>query len=271
MRAGPDARASRLKTTAVLQVRAGSTRLPGKALRPLAGAPMLERHLERVRRARRLDALVVATSTCADDDAVAALCGELGVDCYRGSLEDVLDRVYCAARPGAPSHVVRLTGDCPLADPEVIDQVVAFCIQGGYDYASNVLEPTYPDGLDVEVMRLESLAAAWREARLASEREHVTPFLYKHPERFRLGSVKAQRDLSHLRWTVDEPEDFELVERIYRALYPGNAAFSSAEILSLLDSAPQLKTLNTRHRRNEGYAKSAAHDRHGTPRSRDSR
>jgi len=254
-----------MKTTAVLQVRAGSTRLPGKALRPLLGAPMLERELERVRRARRIDSLAVATSTLPDDDPIAALCGRLGVRCHRGSLHDVLDRVYAAVVHDAPSHVARLTGDCPLADPDLIDGIVDFCAAGGYDYASNTLEPTYPDGLDVEVMRIEALADAWREARLPSEREHVTPFLYKHPERFRLGSFRAAQDLSTLRWTVDEPEDFELVERIYRELYPGNAAFSTADILRLLDANPGLKTANTRHRRNEGYRKSVAGDASGSP------
>ena len=254
-----------MKTTAVLQVRAGSTRLPGKALRPLLGAPMLERELERVRRAQRIDVLIVATSARTDDDPIAGLCARLGVHCHRGSLEDVLDRVYGAVLPEAPSHVVRLTGDCPLADPDLIDRVVGFCIDGGYDYASNTLEPTFPDGLDVEVMRMEALAAAWREARLPSEREHVTPFLHKHPERFRLGSFKATRDLSALRWTVDEPEDFELVERVYGELYPKNSAFSTADILSLLEKVPELRTINTRHRRNEGYRKSLGGDVENLP------
>jgi spore coat polysaccharide biosynthesis protein SpsF len=239
------------RTCAVLQVRAGSTRLPGKALRPLAGAPMLERQLERVRRARRIDALVVATSSRAEDDAIAELCARLGVPCHRGSLEDVLDRVYAAALREAPSHVVRLTGDCPLADPELIDRVTDFCIDGGYDYASNTVEPTFPDGLDVEVMRIAALEAAWREARLASEREHVTPFLYKNPKRFRIGSFKATSDLSALRWTVDQPADFELVERIYRELYPKNAAFSTADIVAFLDRVPELKTANTMYQRSK--------------------
>lgn len=257
--------------TAIIQARLSSSRLPGKVLKPILGRPMLELQIERVRRARRIDTLVVATSTAADDDPIAALCGKLGVRCHRGSLEDVLDRVHGAVLPDAASHVVRLTADCPLADPELIDRVIAFCVDGGYDYASNALEPTYPDGLDVEVMRFEALAAAWREATAASEREHVTPFLYKHPERFRLGSFKAERDLSQLRWTVDEREDFELIERIYHALYPKNAAFSTTDILSLLDSMPELKTLNTRHLRNEGYAKSVARERQGAPLTGDGR
>lgn len=246
---------------AVIQARHSSTRLPGKVLKPILGRPMLERQIERLRRARRIDRLTVATSDQTDDDVLARLCGALGVRCHRGSLEDVLDRVYAAALPDAPGHVVRLTADCPLADPDLIDQVVGFCVEGGYDYASNVLEPTFPDGLDIEVMRLESLAAAWREATLASEREHVTPFLYKHPERFSLGSYKSAQDLSSLRWTVDEPEDFELIERIYRELYPRNAAFTTSDILRLLDENPGLKTFNTRYRRNQGYLESLARER----------
>lgn len=248
------------KTVAVLQVRAGSSRLPGKALRPLAGAPMLERQIERVRRARQLDELIIATSTHGDDEPIAALCARLGVRCHRGSLEDVLDRVHAAAALAAPSHVVRLTGDCPLTDPQLIDRVAAFCLEGGYDYASNTVEPTFPDGLDVEAMRFEALVTAWREARLGSEREHVTPFLYKNAQRFRIGSFKAARDLSHLRWTVDEPDDLALVERIYGELYPGNPAFSTQDVLALLERAPELKTMNTRHERNVGYRRSLARD-----------
>ena len=248
------------KTAAVLQVRTGSSRLPGKALRLLAGAPMLERQIERVRRARRLDELIIATSTRGDDDPIAALCARVGVRCHRGSLEDVLDRVHAAAALAAPSHVVRLTGDCPLADPQLIDRVVAFCIEGGYDYASNTVEPTFPDGLDVEAMRFEALATAWREARLGSEREHVTPFLYKNAQRFRTGSFKAARDLSHLRWTVDEPDDLALAERIYGELYAQNPAFSTHDVLALLERIPELKTLNTRHERNAGYRQSLARD-----------
>ncbi|MDQ3139130.1 MAG: glycosyltransferase family protein, partial [Pseudomonadota bacterium] len=186
---------------------------------PVAGAPMLARQIERMRRAGSLAQLIVATSDRADDDCVAELAKSVGVDCFRGSLDDVLDRYYRAAEPFRPSHIVRLTGDCPLADWEIIDRVVHFAVSGGYDYASNTLTPTWPDGLDVEVVKWAALKAAWAEASLAFEREHVMPFITRQPERFRLGSFEGEIDLSGLRWTVDEPSDYDMVRRVYDALY----------------------------------------------------
>jgi spore coat polysaccharide biosynthesis protein SpsF len=248
------------KVVAVLQARTSSRRLPGKVLRPLLGKPMLERQIERVKRANSLSRLVVATSDRSEDDAIAALCGRLGVDCFRGSLDDVLDRFHNAAAPYRPDHVVRLTGDCPLCDPKIIDQVVGRHLEGGFDYTSNALEPTFPDGLDVEVMRFACLEAAWRESILPSHREHVTAFIHTQPERFRLDAVRNDRDLSDLRWTVDEPEDFDLVEQIYAALSPAKPAFGTADILTLLETRPELRTLN-RRTRNEGSLVSMELDR----------
>jgi spore coat polysaccharide biosynthesis protein SpsF len=246
---------------AVLQARVSSSRLPGKVLRPILGVPMILRQVERARRAVGVDRLLVATSVDPSDDPLAELCAGDGIECFRGSLDDVLDRFYRAARPFAPEHVVRLTGDCPLADPELIGEVISFHRDGGYDYVSNALEPTFPDGLDVEVFRFPCLEHAWREASLPSEREHVTPFLYHRPERFRIGCYKGDVDLSRLRWTVDEPVDFELVTRIYGELYPVRRDFTTGDILGLLERKPELKTLNTHHRRNEGLERSLEEDR----------
>src|SRR5262245_37090128 len=170
----------------ILQARVSSRRLPGKVLKPILGRPMLERQSERLRRAHRLDKLVVATSTDASDDAIAALCESLPLDCFRGALDDVLDRFYQAAKRYSADTVVRLTGDCPLADPSVIDELILLHESGGYDYTSNTLTRSYPDGLDAEVAQMRCLEAAWHEAALPSEREHVTPFIYRDPERFRL-------------------------------------------------------------------------------------
>lgn len=245
---------------AILQARVSSTRLPGKVLLPLLGKPMLARQIERVRRARRIDRLVVATSDAADDDGIARLCAEEGVDCHRGSLDDVLDRFHGAALRFAPEHVVRLTGDCPLADPAVIDDVIGFYLGGGYDYATNAVQPTFPDGLDVEVFRFACLEQAWREATLPSQREHVTPFLHGQPQRFRVGHYRQATDLSRLRWTVDEPADFDFVQRVYEALYPANPAFGTADVLRLLARRPELAALNGQFLRNEGYLKSLAAD-----------
>ncbi len=237
---------------AILQARFSSTRLPGKVLKPLLGEPMLLRQLQRIQRVKRLDALIVATSTEMSDDPVDRLCQRASVPCFRGSLNDVLDRFYHAALTDHPDHVVRLTGDCPLLDPSVVDAVIDFHLAGGYDYSSNVLEPTFPDGLDVEIMRFDCLKNAWKNARLPSQREHVTPYIINHPEQFRLGSFKQDTDLSYLRWTVDEADDFALVEAIYGGLYEQNDAFGLSEILALLAERPQLATLNTHHKRNAG-------------------
>lgn len=246
---------------AILQARVSSSRLPGKVLLPLLGQPMLARQLERVRRATLIDQLVVATSADSADDPLALLCEQAGTACYRGQLDDVLDRFYQAALPYRPDYVVRLTGDCPLADPALIDRVIGSCLDSGCDYLSNTIAPaTFPDGLDVEVMRFSALELAWREAQLGSQREHVTPFIYQHPERFRIEQFSNPVDLSALRWTVDEPADFELVRIIYEALYPSQPDFGTDAILALLAARPELATLNTRHQRNEGYAKSLLQD-----------
>jgi len=246
---------------AVLQARMSSSRLPGKVLLPLAGAPMLQRQIERVQRARRIDELVVATSEDSSDDAIAQLAERLGIRSFRGSLEDVLERLYRAALPYSPRFVVRLTGDCPLTEPDLVDAVVERLVAGGFDYVNTSMVPTYPDGLNVEAMRFEVLAEAHRNARLASQREHVTLYIKDHPERYRLGVVSDSCNRSNLRWTVDAPEDYELVRRIYEKLYPKNPAFGRDDVFRLLASDPALSQINAHLRRNEGLARSLAHDR----------
>jgi spore coat polysaccharide biosynthesis protein SpsF len=240
----------------IVQARMNSTRLPGKVMLPILGSPMLARQLERLGRARHIDRLIVATTADPSDDPVAALAKDLSIGFYRGSIDDVLDRYFHAAAPHQPSHVVRLTADCPLADWELIDRTVQFALQGGFDYASNTLRPTWPDGLDVEVMTFAALDAAWREARSPVEREHVTPFLVARPERFPHGSLEHDVDLSALRWTVDEARDYEFVSEVYEALYPDKPAFTTEDILTLMRDRPELKQLNEGINRNEGLRRS---------------
>ena len=247
----------------ILQARVSSTRLPGKVLKPILGVPMLGRQIERLRRAKSMDRLLVATSTDASDDSIEAFCRGADVNCFRGSLNDVLDRFYQAAHSFSPEHVIRLTGDCPLADPQMIDNLVDFYLKGRFDYASNALEPTFPDGLDAEVFRFSCLETAWREATSKSDREHVTPFIWRNRDRFRIGSFKNDVDRSAERWTVDEPEDFELVASIFSALYPVKSNFGTEDILSFLDKNPGLRHLNSGRRRNEGFEKSLAKDSGG--------
>lgn len=245
---------------AVLQARVSSTRLPGKVLKPIMGVPMILRQIERITRVKSIDKLVVATSKDKTDLPLAELCEKHNINCFRGELNDVLDRFYHVAKQYNPEHIVRLTGDCPLADPQLIDQVIAYYLNGDFDYVSNTIKPTYPDGLDVEIFNFPSLESAWREAILPSQREHVTPFLYQHPERFKIGSFKNDIDLSDLRWTVDESADFALVSKIYEGLYPINPYFVTTDILDFLDKNSELKRVNAHHSRNEGYLKSLNKD-----------
>ncbi len=249
------------RVVAILQARLSSSRLPGKVLRLVQGRPLLSLQLERVRRAKRIDQLVVATSTDPSDDALAAFCQAQGIACFRGSLDDVLDRFHLAATAHAPTHVVRLTGDCPLADPDVIDGIVGQCLAGGYDLVTNTLRPTFPDGLDCWCMRFTALQRAAQEATRPSHREHVTLYLMEPDHGFTIGSFDRATDLSHLRWTVDEADDLALIDTIYGELYPANHAFTTADVLALLDRRPELATRNTRHLRDEGLQKSLAKDR----------
>ena len=218
---------------AILQARMTSSRLPGKVMKPIMGMPMIGRHIERLNRCDSLDRLVVATSRDASDDGLSAYCEGLGVRVFRGSLDDVLGRFQGAATVYGAEHVVRLTADCPLADPTVIDACVWRHIETGADYTSNTLDCSYPDGLDVEVMTAAALRAMNAEARDPYEREHVTPFLYRHPERFSIAQLVRSAPLGDHRWTVDTPDDFEFVSRVFYMLYPTNPGFEQDDILAL--------------------------------------
>lgn len=226
---------------AILQARMSSTRLPGKVLAPVLGEPMIARQIERLRRSRCIDALVVATSDAASDDPLAVWGQGAGVEVFRGSLHDVLGRfgALLETKPQA-THVLRLTADCPLADWRVIDALVERHQAEGADYTNNVTPVrTFQHGLDAEVMRREALETAAREAADPYEREHVTPFIYRRPERFRLATLTREPSLAHLRWTVDLPEDLAFVRRVYERLYPGDPAFTSDDVVALPEnSAP---------------------------------
>jgi spore coat polysaccharide biosynthesis protein SpsF len=188
------------------------------------------------------------------------MCRSKGIECFRGDLDDVLDRFYHAALQCDPDHIVRITGDCPLLDPEVMDGVIEKHIEGNYDYTSNTAPPSFPDGLDVEVFRFSALADAWKEARLHSEREHVTPFIRNNPGRYRMGNLLNGEDLSSLRWTVDERRDLDFVRRVYEYLFPEDPAFGMDDVLRLLEQKPELMEINCGIARNEGYYKSLRED-----------
>lgn len=230
----------------IVQARMTSTRLPGKVLMPVLGKPLLGYELERLQRCKLADKLVVATTTNATDDPVEALCREWNVPVSRGSESDVLSRYYEAAREANAQTIVRVTADCPLIDPIVVDQVISRykSAEGQLDYVSNTLARTYPRGLDTEVFSFKALETAHREATEPTHREHVTPFFYTQPERFKLASVEASENLGQHRWTVDTPEDFELIRRILETLYPLNVSFTTEEILALLAQNPEWIELN---------------------------
>ena len=240
-----------MTTLGILQARMTSSRLPGKVLAPILEVPMIGRQIERLRRATLLDGLVVATSTSHSDDELVEYLSGLDVQVVRGPLDDVLGRFALVIKEYSPEVVVRLTADCPLASPVVIDQVIETFTASNLDYASNTLTPTYPDGLDVEVVRASVLT--WAAANLTDppEREHVTLGIYRRPERFTLGNVAGDEDLSALRWTVDTAEDLAFVRAVYEHLYQAHPAFELADILTLLHTHPELSRTASDGLRNE--------------------
>jgi glutamate-1-semialdehyde aminotransferase/spore coat polysaccharide biosynthesis protein SpsF (cytidylyltransferase family) len=242
-----------MKIVAIIQARMGSTRLPNKVLAQVAGRPMLWYVVHRAKQAQTLDQVVVATSTGPADNAIEAFCRVNRIDYFRGSEDDVLDRYYQAAAAHRADVVVRLTGDCPLIDPEVIDATVRTFMEGGYDYVSNTLRYTFPDGLDTEVFSFSALETAWLKGRKQSEREHVTTYLRFSGE-FKLRNVEYRQDLSgqEHRWTVDEPADLEFIRRIYEHFAP-RVDFGLAEILQCLDEQPNLRQIQGKTIMNEGY------------------
>jgi spore coat polysaccharide biosynthesis protein SpsF len=227
-----------------------STRLPGKVMADILGAPMIARQIERVGRSVLIDRIVLATSTDPGDDPLAACIEALGVGVYRGSLDDVLDRFTGALKAFGPAdHVVRLTGDCPLADPRVIDATLALHLERGTDYAANTpAHRTFPKGLDAEVVRANCLIRAGREAKDPYEREHVTPYFYRHPELFPQAFLSQDAQEGDVRWTVDRPDDLEFVRAVYGALYAAAPDFTSDQVRAFLRGRPDLARLGGERR-----------------------
>lgn len=246
----------------MIQARCGSTRLPGKVLMDLCGKPSLRRVVERVQRSKRIDEIMVVTSIDRSNLPILKLCAEMGIRVGVGSEEDVLDRYYQTAKLLKPKYVIRLTGDCPCIDPGLIDFAISQ-VQKDTDYCSNTLVPTFADGLDLEIIRYSALEKAWREACHSFEREHVTQYIIRHPELFRQKNVVSPvGDFSGCRWTVDEPEDFEVVHRIYEYFFyeERKEDFDYRDILRFMESHPEVAALNGGYQRNEGLQKSIAKD-----------
>lgn len=252
-----------MKVLAITQARYGSTRLPAKILKTVNGITLLEIHLRRILQSKMINKLKVATTDEEGSKFIIDICNKVGVDYYQGSINDVLDRFYYTALPENPDYVVRVTSDCPLIDPDIIDLTIKICVEGGYDYASNTLIPTYPDGMDVEVFKFSALETAWKYAKLLSEHEHVTPFIKNNSTLmggtlFKSFNVENDVDLSELRITVDEQRDFEVIKVLIE-----NVGIDKhcSDYVSYLNTHKSVKDINASIIRNEGYAKSLAHDK----------
>lgn len=251
-----------MKILAITQARVGSTRLPGKVLKTIGDKSLLEIQLNRILQSKLVSKLKVATTVEPEASKIIEIASHCGVESFAGSIDDVLERFYLTAQPEAPDYVVRLTADCPLIDPVEIDRVIEACINSGVDYASNTLEPTLPDGLDVEVFKFSALEKAYREATLKSDREHVTPYIWRNSsvkggELFKSLSVKNDQDFSQLRLTVDTPEDFNLIEQLINSL---GIDKPWSVYVDYLNKNSELLKINAHYERNEGYQKSLKED-----------
>ena len=250
-----------MNISAIIQARMNSTRLPGKVLMEACGKPLLELLIERLKFAQRLNGIIIATSRGGADDPIEKLAQRLLIPCVRGSEDDVLGRYYQAARQFEVDHIVRITGDCPLIDPTVVDLVIDAYMdweknRARYDYASNVLQPSFPDGLDLEIFSFEVLEKIHRLSDKKYQREHVCTYVIENPKEFRIRNVAHGQILSNFRWTLDNPEDCELIKAIYEGLYPVKKLFLLDDILDFLKKNPRIAQLNKDIKRNEGFFRS---------------
>jgi spore coat polysaccharide biosynthesis protein SpsF (cytidylyltransferase family) len=251
-----------MKILVVTQARYGSSRLPAKILKNIREKTLLEIHLERILRSKRISQLKIATTTEHGAEQIIEIGERLGVKSHQGSVEDVLERFYETALPEKPDYVVRLTSDCPLIDPDEIDRVIDACIEHDVDYAANTLISTLPDGLDTEIFRFSALEKACKEATLKSDREHVTPYIWRNSSvkggtLFTSFNVANPKDYSHLRMTVDTEKDFVLIEKLIERL---GYERSWIDYAMFLEQNPEIRAINAEYERNEGYAKSIKSD-----------
>jgi len=244
------------RIVAIVQARMGSTRAPNKVLADIAGQPMLAHVLQRTARAK-VDAVVVATTDKPEDDVLERWVRESGLaGCFRGSEDDVLDRFHRAAMQEQADVIVRVTADDPLKDPQIINRALSLLASDdSFDYVSNTMRPTFPEGLDIEVFTFAALDRAHKQAKLASEREHVTPYIWKHTELFKVLNFELGEDLSTWRWTVDKPADIEFMRAVFSA-FPGGNAMPFQDVIDYLRRHPEVAAINTGTARNEGYLKS---------------
>lgn len=244
---------SKQKVVAIIQARMGSARLPGKTMMDICGKSLLWHIIERIKHSRLIDEFVIATTERQEDDVIVESAKELDIRSFRGSENDVLDRFYQCARAVSANIIVRITADDPFKDPKIIDKVMNAMLEDNYDYVSNTIKPTYPEGLDVEVFSFLALEKAWKEAMKSLDREHVTSYIWNHPHIFQLKNVEGDVDLSYMRWTLDTIQDLEFSREIYRRLYNPGKLFLMSDILVLLEQEPELMKINEGIERFAGY------------------
>ena len=245
----------------IIQARVGSTRLPNKVMRCLEDKSVLEQVVSRVRRSKYINEVFVATTIDINNLPLIQLCSSQNIRVFCGSEEDVLDRFYQLAKLSRPNHIVRITADCPVIDPEIIDMVIENHLELNADYTSNTIIDSYPDGLDTEIFTYTTLERSWKESNLLSEREHVTPYIKNHPDSFLLKSIVSDINSADKRWTLDTELDFDFLKSIFNILYKENNVFGINDILHLLKRQPSLESINSNIIRNEGYLKSIVNDR----------
>ncbi len=244
---------------AIIQARMGSTRFPNKMMERVGSKPLISLVIDRVGKSTLIEKVILATTTKKDDDVLIQIAIEKNIDFFRGSENDVLDRFYNAAKKYKVDTIVRITGDCPFIDPVVIDQVIGLHLDAKSDYTSNIKPPTFPDGLDVEVFSFISLEKAWKEAKLNSEREHVTPYIWKNNKLFKIVNLFNKKDLSNIRLTIDEKEDLVLIKEIIKYINIEN--FTIEDIILTIENNPYMLEINNKIKRNEGYEKSLIEDK----------
>lgn len=233
-----------MKTVIICQARMTSTRLPGKVLLKILGKPLLEYQIERMKRVTLADEIIIATTLNNTDDPIVSLSEKLKISYSRGPEEDVLKRYYLAAAECKADLIIRVTSDCPLLDPGIIDQTIKYYKNNDFDYVSNMLTRSYPRGLDCEVFSMEALTMAHNEAYQKSDREHVTPYIYNNPDKFKISGIESDTDYSHHRWTVDTKDDFLLIKTIYEKILSEKEDFTWLDCIELMKKYPKLQEIN---------------------------
>jgi spore coat polysaccharide biosynthesis protein SpsF len=248
------------KITCIIQARTNSSRLPNKVLLKLSNTPVIVHIIDRIKKSTLVEQIILATSINFNDQILLDIANDNQITSFKGNELDVLDRFYNAAKKYDADIIIRITGDCPLVDFILIDKMLKKFLENNFDYVSNTIERTFPDGLDIEIFTFSTLEKAFSEATLVSEREHVTPYIIKNPKLFKLFSYTNIENLSHLRWCLDEASDYEMLQKIYQE-FESDKFFSTTDVLKLLRKKPEISKINFEIPTNEGYTNSIKNDK----------